>query len=271
MLQQILRARVRPDDHQRERQGQLRSDARPFESTHIRAVLAFVIVVPREHEDRAHEARNRRERCAEEIDEVGEEGHEIRKEPSKEKAREGDRDPPRPRHPHGRMLHFGRATDASGATVREDHTLKEAGDEHVGEQAEAAKLQAHVERQILGKHARHLIPEEVVAPETCDQEARQLERSRHHHVRLGQLRRVPHLRDDLRKHNLGGHGINEGAEATSCCRYGYIGDGEPLRVQGPCLLRTINNIIGQRDRNCPDQREDVDPDQGVVGPHPLRR
>mmetsp|Transcript_59236 Transcript_59236/g.149970 ORF Transcript_59236/g.149970 Transcript_59236/m.149970 type:complete len:288 (-) Transcript_59236:110-973(-) len=263
---------LRPQDHEDQAQGHLSGHDDPLQDADLGPLLLVCVdVVPQEHDDRHHPARQRSEGGTEKVDSVAKERDEVSKKPSTKEC--GDH--------HGVPCCKAPFPGIVGTGIlllclrkhcpTEDNAFDQVRYQHVNQHAKSSSLKGCVEWQVLVDHAFKLIPQVVIAPETCDHKGNQLEWCGDIDICLRQFMRIFHLRNDLGQHKLGCHSKCEGAKSGEHpCRC-QVGKHDHLGAFTAHCIRTFNHKVHERDENGPAQRNYVDPDQRLVGTHLPRR
>mmetsp|Transcript_5349 Transcript_5349/g.11187 ORF Transcript_5349/g.11187 Transcript_5349/m.11187 type:complete len:306 (-) Transcript_5349:610-1527(-) len=262
-----LHGEVRHGEHEGDGEQKLHRDQAPLRLRGLRFRTAHGASPLQVRDDGDHKAAERGAGAAEQLHHVAEEGHQLRDEPRGRQRRDHDG---APLGPASHVVLIAAPLVAVGVDgAAQDDALQQVGDEHVQEQAGGRHLQAAPEGDIVEDHAVGVAPEVVVAPETADQQHEALER-RGDQVGLREVRGVLHLRDDLRNHELGGEGEGDLAQARHAARKAdRRHSGVGATVADPLLRASSHHP--QRDPHGPDDREDVEPDEGLVRPHAARR
>mmetsp|Transcript_109403 Transcript_109403/g.282823 ORF Transcript_109403/g.282823 Transcript_109403/m.282823 type:complete len:206 (+) Transcript_109403:439-1056(+) len=185
---------LRPQDHEDQAQGHLSGHDDPLQDADLGPLLLVrVDVVPHEHDNRHHPARQWGEGGTEEVDGVAEEWDEVGEEPSTSKGGDHHCVPcchaALPLIIGVGILLLGLREDRPA----EDNSLDQVRDQHVNHQAGCGHLERGVEGQVLVDHPVDLVPQVVVASDPCNHEGDKLEGCRDLHVRLWQLAGILHL------------------------------------------------------------------------------
>mmetsp|Transcript_109139 Transcript_109139/g.315329 ORF Transcript_109139/g.315329 Transcript_109139/m.315329 type:complete len:325 (+) Transcript_109139:210-1184(+) len=259
------------EDHQQHGQQQFADDAHPLEGGDARPILPRIHVVSNEHHDWDYPAGDRRQGCAQQVDSIAKEGHQVRDEPRREQDEQDDSVPssecPLPAVMRVRVLRLRFLQDGHA----EYDTFDQVRNEHMDHEACRCDLEGCVKRQIFVHHARALVAHPIVAAKAGDQECCQLERRRQRGIRLRQLHGVLHLRDDLRQHELRGHAESIRAQPRQDTCDGQRADGIPVSIGPLQLLGAGHCVVAQRNQHRAAEGDNVYPNERLVRPHLSRR